>query len=187
MIRSVTVYCASSSGNRALYKEAAHALGTFLGEHKLNLVYGGAHVGLMGVCADAVLGAGGKVIGVIPEQLVQREVAHTALSELFVVKTMHERKQKMVDLGDAFVALPGGFGTLDEVFEIATWAQLAIHQKPIVLINVSGYYDHLLKFLDHAVGEGLLAANNRAHIAHVQSVAELSRYLLPIESASAPR
>lgn len=179
MIRRVTVYCASSLGKQSGYREAAHALGTLIGKRQLSLVYGGAHIGLMGVCADAVLRAGGKVIGVIPEQLLQREVAHTSLSELLVVKTMHERKQKMVDLGDAFIALPGGFGTLDEVFEIATWAQLAIHQKPIVLINVAGYYDHLLAFLDHAVNEGLLHASNRAHIKHVASVAELETLLLP--------
>lgn len=173
MIRAVTVYCASAAGNDARFSQAAKELGAALAGRNVALVYGGAHVGLMGLVADSARERGGKVIGVIPERLVEREVAHKGLSELVVVETMHERKQRMADLADAFVALPGGLGTLDELFEIATWQQLGMHQKPVVLVNVAGYYDHLLGFLNHAQANGLLQPQNRAIIQQVPDVQSL--------------
>jgi uncharacterized protein (TIGR00730 family) len=179
MIRAVTVYCASAAGFDARVSEAAQALGTALSGRGVALVYGGAHVGLMGLVADSARAGGGKVIGVIPERLVEREVAHTNLTELVVVETMHERKQRMADLADAFVALPGGLGTLDELFEIATWQQLGMHQKPVVLVNVGGYYDHLLAFLNHAQDQGLLQPQNRAIVQQVPDVPALVSLLFP--------
>lgn len=133
-----------------MYRQAASALGRGLADAGLGLVYGGAHVGLMGAIADAALAGGGKVIGVIPKKLVKRELGHRHLTELHVVDTMHQRKAKMADRADAFVALPGGLGTLDEFFEVLTWAQLEIHHKPCLLLNTDGYFDDLLRFLDVA-------------------------------------
>jgi uncharacterized protein (TIGR00730 family) len=166
--RRVCVFCGSSDGSRDEYREAAIALGRYLGEARLGLVYGGAHVGLMGVLADSALASGSEVIGVIPRTLAVREVAHRRLTKLYVVETMHQRKAKMVRLSDAFVALPGGFGTLDEFFEVLTWSQLGIHRKPSLLVNTCGYFDGLLQFLDTAVEQGFLRPENRAliHQAH---------------------
>jgi uncharacterized protein (TIGR00730 family) len=144
-----------------VYAENARRLGVALAARNLGLVYGGGHIGLMGVLADAVLEAGGEVIGVIPQALVERELAHGRLSELLVVATMHERKARMADLADGFAALPGAFGTADELFEILTWAQLALHRKPIGLLNVSGFFDPLLAWLDRAEREGFLRADHR--------------------------
>jgi uncharacterized protein (TIGR00730 family) len=149
------------------YRAAAVALGRLLGEAGLGLVYGGAQVGLMGALADAALENGSEVIGVIPRSLAGIEVAHQGLSRLVLVGTMHERKATMAQEADAFIALPGGFGTLDEFFEILTWAQLGIHTKPCVLVNTAGYYDHLLSFLQVAIGQGFLKPENNALI-HVQ-------------------
>lgn len=160
-LRNVCVFCGSSNGNRPVYAESARRLGTLLAARGLGVVYGGAHCGLMGALADAALSAGGRVIGVIPEALQAKEIAHTGLTELRVVATMHERKALMAELADAFIALPGGFGTLDEFCEILTWAQLGIHRKPCGLLNLEGYYDPLLRLFDHAVGEGLLRRANR--------------------------
>ena len=143
------------------YGDAARALGAVLISRDLGLVYGGGAVGLMGLLADTVLEGGGHVIGVIPRPLVDREVAHGGLSELRVVGSMHDRKAQMAHLADAFIALPGGLGTLEELLEIWTWAQLGIHRKPCGLLNVEGYYDRLLEFLDHAVGENFIAQKNR--------------------------
>ncbi|MCC6807275.1 MAG: TIGR00730 family Rossman fold protein [Deltaproteobacteria bacterium] len=171
--KTVTIYCASASGFDARFAEAARALGAALAGRGVAIAYGGAHVGLMGMTADAAREAGGRVIGVIPERLVEREVAHENLTELVVVDTMHERKRQMADLGDAFVAMPGGLGTLDELFEIATWSQLGMHTKPIVLLNVAGYFDHLIAFLNHAEESGLLQARNRAIIQQVADVPAL--------------
>jgi hypothetical protein len=154
-MKRVCVYCGSSPGGHAAYREAARALGTSLVRTNLQLVYGGGDVGLMGEVANAVLDAGGAAIGVIPEFLVP-QVSHRRLTALHVVPTMHERKQLMADLSDAFIALPGGFGTLEEVTEVLTWAQLGLHPKPCGLLNVAGYFDHLLAFLDHAVREGFI-------------------------------
>jgi uncharacterized protein (TIGR00730 family) len=144
-----------------MYSDAARQLGRLLAGRGLGLVYGGGHVGLMGILADAVLTAGGRVVGVIPQDLVDRELAHTGLSELIVVDTMHQRKAIMAERSDAFVALPGGYGTLDETFEILTWAQLGLHDKPVGLLNVSGFFDGLLAWIDRAVREDFVKPKNR--------------------------
>jgi len=149
----ICVFTGSSEGRRPSYRAAAGDLGRILVQRGFELVYGGARVGLMGAVADAVLAAGGRVIGVIPEALVAREVAHTGLTELRVVSSMHERKATMADLSDGFIALPGGWGTLEELFEVLTWGQLGLHGKPCGLLNVDGYFDPLLAFLRHAVDE----------------------------------
>jgi uncharacterized protein (TIGR00730 family) len=169
----VTVFCGSSSGSRPSYREAAASLGRVLAERGIGLVYGGADVGLMGVLADAALAGRGEVVGVIPESLVQREVAHGGLSDLRVVTSMHQRKAVMADLGDAFVALPGGLGTLEELFEILTWAQLGIHRKPVGLLDVDGYFDPLLAMLDHATREGFVRPEHRAMVASATGAHEL--------------
>lgn len=147
----VAVYCGSRSGNEPLYAEKAKELGEFFGKNGIDLVFGGGHVGLMGITADAVLASGGKAYGVIPEHLVNRELAHPGLTELFVVKDMHERKAKMAELADGFVALPGGIGTLEEIFEVWTWAQLGMHRKPCAFYNVNGFYDSLLQMVETMV------------------------------------
>ncbi len=147
MTLSVAVYCGSRFGNRPAYTHAAHALGRLLAERGACVVYGGGRVGLMGAVADAALAAGGRVVGVIPQALMDREVGHTGLSELHVVQTMHERKHLMAERADAFVALPGGIGTLEEIYEVWSWQQLGYHDKPVALLNVDGYYDPLLEFM----------------------------------------
>jgi uncharacterized protein (TIGR00730 family) len=170
--RRVCVFCGSNIGLRPEYLGEAVSLGRLLGKAGLGLVYGGARVGLMGALADAALANGGEVIGVIPRSLAAVEVAHAGLSRLYVVDTMHERKALMAQEADAFVALPGGFGTLDEFFEILTWAQLGIHTKPCLMVNTGGYYDHLLSFLEVAIEEGFLKGENRAYIHVVGNAAE---------------
>jgi uncharacterized protein (TIGR00730 family) len=155
-IRRVCVFTGSQVGNRPGYAEHARRLGRLLAEHGIGLVYGGGSVGLMGVIADAALEAGAEVIGVIPEVLMIREVTHPGLTDLRVVDTMHERKALMNELSDAFIAMPGGFGTLDELFEAITWAQLGLHRKPIGILNIDGYYDGLLAFLEHAAAEAFI-------------------------------
>ncbi|MDK2125998.1 LOG family protein [Parachitinimonas caeni] len=152
-MKKVCVFCGSRDGAKPEYVAAARALGAELARRDLALVYGGGKVGLMGVIADAVLEAGGKVYGVMTEFLVAREVAHYGLTELQVVKTMHERKALMAEMADGFIAMPGGFGTFDELFEIITWAQLGVHSKPIALLNTSGYFNPLLQMVDHAIAE----------------------------------
>lgn len=159
---NVCVFCASSLGDSPVYADAARALGDTLARRGHGLVYGGGKVGLMGVLADAALAAGGRVIGVIPQSLVDRELAHDALSELFVVRTMHERKQLMHYYASAFIALPGGFGTFDELFETLTWGQLGMHQKPCGLLDVDGYFRPLVELLDGAVRAQLLRLEHRA-------------------------
>jgi uncharacterized protein (TIGR00730 family) len=158
----ICVYCGSRHGAQPAYAEAARAFGTLVGRQGHGLVYGGGNVGLMGVVADAVLAAGGPVIGVIPEALVQREVGHQGLSEQHVVPDMHVRKRLMAERADAFVALPGGIGTLEELYEVWTWRQLGYHDKPVGLLNVRGFYDELLAFMDHTVSEGFLDPAQRA-------------------------
>jgi uncharacterized protein (TIGR00730 family) len=160
-MKRVCVFCGSNPGAREDYRSSAQALARALAGRALALVYGGGNVGLMGVLADSMLQAGGEVIGVIPRTLVAKEVAHRGVTELHIVDTMHERKALMNDLSDAFIALPGGFGTLDEFFEILTWSQLGIHRKPSGLLNVVGYYDRLLAMLDHAVAERFLLPEYR--------------------------
>lgn len=162
MLRSVCVFAGSSTGARAGYADAARALGRELAARGCTLVYGGGNVGLMGILAQTVMDSGGRVIGVIPEALVRREVAHYAITELRVVDSMHERKALMSELSDGVIALPGGLGTLEELFEMLTWAQLGIHGKPVALFNAGGYYDALLGFLDRAVDEGFLRSKHRA-------------------------
>ena len=157
----ITVFCASSAGFDPQYGEAARALGQFLAKQNITLIYGGGRVGLMGILADAVLAEGGQAIGVIPQFLLDLEVGHTGLTELLVVKSMHERKLRMAELGDGVIALPGGFGTLEELIEILTWSQLALHGKPVGILNTNGYYNLLRQFFDHMVEEGLLKPQNR--------------------------
>ena len=160
--RRVAVYCGSADGNDAAFLAEARALGKAVAEAGMGVVYGGANVGLMGAMADAALAAGAEVIGVLPEVLAGREIAHTGLTRLESVATMHQRKARMVALADAFLILPGGYGTLDEMLEIITWSQLRLHAKPCILINTLGYWDGLLAFLDTTVAAGFLKAENRA-------------------------
>jgi hypothetical protein len=160
--RSVCVFCASSNGTQPVFLEAANALGQTIAERRWRLVYGGAHVGLMGAMADAALAAGGAVTGVIPRGLVEREIAHRGLTELVETGSMHERKAEMARRADAFLVLPGGLGTLDEMCEMLTWSLLGIHQKPIVLINIADYWDAFLGMLDASVTAGFLRSAHRA-------------------------
>jgi uncharacterized protein (TIGR00730 family) len=160
-MRSVCIFCGSNPGERPEYRAAAVELAERLARSGRRVVYGGARVGIMGAVADAALAAGGEVVGVIPEALVSREVAHRGLTELLVVDSMHTRKATMSALSDAFVVLPGGLGTLEELFEVWTWAQLGIHDKPIGLLDVAGYWQPLESFLDHAVAEGFVRAPHR--------------------------
>jgi uncharacterized protein (TIGR00730 family) len=183
----VCVFCGSSSGVRASYGEAARTFGELLAQAGIGLVYGGAQVGLMGVVADAVLARGGEVIGVIPNGLVAREVAHRGLSDLRVVSSMHERKALMAELSDAFVALPGGIGTLEELFEVWTWAQLGIHTKPCALLNVDGFYDSLAGFLDHVVDQGFLRANQREMLIVERDPAALLQRFADYQHPEAPK
>ena len=157
----ICIFCGSSTGFRPLYADVARAMGRALTQRRLGLVYGGGCVGLMGTIADAVMQDGGQVIGVIPEALVERELAHGDVTEMIVVRSMHERKAKMAELSDAFIAMPGGYGTFEEFCEIITWAQLGLHQKPCGILNVDGYYDPLLALFDRAVSEGFLHPANR--------------------------
>jgi uncharacterized protein (TIGR00730 family) len=161
-VRRVCVFCGSSPGARPAYGDAAEELARLLVEEGIGVVYGGGAVGLMGRLADAVVAAGGEAIGVMPEALVSREIGHNGLTELRVVGSMHERKALMADLADAFVALPGGLGTVEELFEIYTWAQLGLHRKPCGLLDVEGYYDGIARFLAHAVEERFLLEEHRA-------------------------
>ncbi|HEY2381664.1 MAG TPA: TIGR00730 family Rossman fold protein [Terriglobia bacterium] len=160
-MKRVCVFCGSSSGIQPVYADAARALGAVLASRGIGLVYGGGNVGLMGVVADAVMENRGTVIGVIPEALVNRELAHRAVTELIVVHSMHERKARMAELSDGFIALPGGYGTFEEFCEIITWAQLGMHRKPCAILNVEGYYDPLLALFDRAVSEGFVYSSNR--------------------------
>jgi uncharacterized protein (TIGR00730 family) len=161
-MNSICVYCGSSVGSRGEYAQAAAEVGRLLAERGLRIVYGAGKVGLMGVLADAALQAGGEVIGVIPRALVARELAHDGVSELRIVDSMHERKALMADLSDGFLALPGGFGTMEELCEMLTWLQLGIHQKPCGLLNTLGYYDHLIAMFDRAVDDRFLRPQHRA-------------------------
>jgi uncharacterized protein (TIGR00730 family) len=160
-MRRLCVFCGSNSGGRSAYDACARQLGEALARRGLGLVYGGGHVGIMGTLADAALGAGGEAVGVIPQALVDKELAHGGLTQLHIVATMHQRKALMADLADGFIALPGGFGTADELFEILTWAQLGLHAKPIGLVNVAGYFNALLAWLDHTVREHFVRAEHR--------------------------
>jgi uncharacterized protein (TIGR00730 family) len=160
-MRRIAIYCGSSRGNDPVFENAAVQLARYLVSEGIGIVYGGGNVGIMGIIADAALAAGGEVIGVIPESLLAKELGHQGCTELHITRSMHERKQLMVDLSDAFIALPGGFGTLDELFETLTWLQLGFHGKPVGLLNVAGFFDPLLTFLDHMTSAGFLKAEHR--------------------------
>jgi len=182
-IQRLCVFCGSSSGTRPVYAEAAAQLGGDLAKSKIALVFGGGRVGLMGILADSVLAAGGKAIGVMPRALVEKEIAHTSLTELHVVESMHQRKSLMADLADAFLLLPGGFGSWEEFCEVLTWLQLGIHRKPCAILNVAGYYNGLLSLADHALAEGFLRpAHHRMVIVADHAQAALSQ----LTSASIP-
>lgn len=178
-MKSVCVYCGSSPGRLKAYADAARSLARALVDRGLSLVYGGASIGIMGLIADTVLDHGGDAVGVIPEALLRKEVAHGGLSELHVTRSMHERKTRMAELSDGFVAMPGGIGTFEEIFEVWSWARLGFHQKPCGLLNVGGYYDTLAGFLDHAVAERFIQKRFRAMLM-VEREAEplLERFLL---------
>ncbi|MBP0596079.1 TIGR00730 family Rossman fold protein [Paraburkholderia sp. LEh10] len=190
-MKAVCVYCGSSNGAKPLYRDAAKAFGRALVAANLSLVYGGGKVGLMGVIADEVMAAGGRAIGVIPELLVDKEVGHDGLSELHVVPDMHHRKKMMANLSDAFVALPGGAGTLEELFEVYTWAQLGYHHKAVAVLNIDGFYDPLISLLGHTVQEGFM---RQAYFDILQIdtdpaalIAKLQRYQPPVADKWADR
>lgn len=171
--KNVCVFCGSRSGHSPLYEEAAQELGMAIAQKNYKLVYGGGRVGLMGTVADATLNLGGEVIGVIPKQIVELEVAHQTLTELRIVESMHERKATMEALSDKVVVLPGGFGTLDELNEILTWKQLGYHQMPIYILNINNYFNKFLEFVDHAVKEGFLTKDHQEYMIVCSSVKEL--------------
>lgn len=176
-MKSICVYCGSNAGNKPVYAERAQALGARIAADGLQLVYGGGNVGLMGIVADAVLAHGGEVVGVIPEQLVQWEVAHKGVTRLEVVANMHERKARMFDLADAFVALPGGFGTLDEMFEMLTWRQLGLGKKPCAFLDVDGFYAPLIGMIDRMVEERFLHAEQRQDLWHGEDIDALFAWM----------
>ena len=163
-IKRLAVYCGSATGNQPYFAESAQATARAMVSRGIDLVYGGGRLGLMGLVADSVLELGGKVYGVIPEALVNLEVAHTGVTELYTVANMHERKAKMTDLADAFIAIPGGIGTLDELFEAWSWNALGYHAKPFCLLNVEGFWDGLIDFMDHATSSGFLSEQRRAQL-----------------------
>jgi uncharacterized protein (TIGR00730 family) len=182
-IQSLCVFCGSNAGARPEYADAAQGLGRFAAERGINLVYGGGRVGLMGALADACLAAGGQVVGVIPQALASKELAHAGCTELHVVESMHERKALMTELSDAFVALPGGIGTFEELFEVWTWGQLGFHKKPCGLLNPAGFYDRLIEFLEHTRDEGFMQAEHLQMLARADDpatlLAALERYKPP--------
>lgn len=181
-IKTVCVYCGSSANVSELYRHAATRLGRLLAENNLKLVYGGGKSGLMGLVAEGVLAGGGDASGVIPHHIANREISHTGLTELHMVDTMHERKQMMVDMADAFVILPGGLGTLDEFFEIMTWRQLSLHDKPIIIVNIEGYWSPLLILIDRLIDQGFARESDRQMLQVVESVDDV-----PAALATAPR
>lgn len=186
-MKRLCVFCGSAAGRDPAYRAAARALGLLLPSRGLGLVYGGGHVGLMGIVADAALAAGGEVIGVLPRGLQAREVGHERLSELRVVDTMHERKAAMAELAGGFIALPGGMGTLEETAEVLTWSQLGIHRKPVGLLNVNGYWRPLVGFFDHAVAEGFLRPEHRALLLVEEEPAALIDRMLAWRPPELPR
>ena len=181
-MKRLAVYCGSSMGNDPAFRAAAQALGEAMAERGIGLVYGGGKLGLMGVVADAVLGNGGEAYGVIPQALIDLEVAHQGLTELHTVVTMHERKAKMTELTDAFVALPGGIGTYDELFEAWTWNALGYHAKAFALLNVSGFWNDMIRFLDHATASGFMSPRRRAQLLVAESIEEV---LAALDAAAA--
>jgi hypothetical protein len=186
-MRRVCVFCGSSIGQQPAYAESARVMGTLLARRRLGLVYGGGHVGLMGVVADAVLKAGGEAIGVIPQSLADREIAHGGLTQLHVVDSMHTRKAMMAELSDAFVAMPGGVGTFEEFFEAVTWTQLGLHRKPCGLLNVNGFYSPLAAFIDQAVTEGFIKPVHRTAIVVDSDPARLLDTLATVKLPDVPK
>lgn len=186
-MRSVAVYCGSNPGSRPVYAETAARIGRMLAEAGIAVVFGGGKVGLMGTVADSALAAGGEVIGVIPEQLVQLEVAHAGVTRLEVVSTMHERKRRMFDLSDGFIALPGGFGTLDEMFEMLTWRQLGIGDKPCAFLDVQGFFEPLVAMMDRMVGERFLHADQRRDLWHGDDPESMLRWMREYTPAEASK
>jgi len=172
-MKSITVFCGSSFGSDEIYKEQAYLIGKTLAKENICLIYGGANVGLMGAVADGAIQNGGKAIGVLPHFLQSKEIAHTHLTELIVVETMHERKTKMNDLSDGVIVLPGGYGTLEEFFEMITWAQLGLHKKPIAILNINGFYDDLIKLVQTMVDKGFLKQINQEMLLVSDSIDEL--------------
>ena len=184
-IKSICLYCGSSSDTRNSHRNAAREFGTLLAREEITLVFGGGQIGLMGLAADAALAAGGNVIGVIPDFLVEREVGHHACTQLFTTKTMHERKQIMAELSDAFAILPGGLGTLDETFEIVTWRQLGLHDKPIVLVNIDSYWDPLLILLKQMAHENYIPQQKGEFysvVSSIQDVVPAVRSMPPVQT-----
>ena len=179
---SICVYCGSRAGELPAYTEAAHSVGTWIGQHGGQLVYGGGRTGLMGIVAASTKAAGGRVIGVIPQALVDKEVANEACDELHIVSNMHERKAMMADRCDAFLALPGGIGTFEELFEVWTWRQLGYHDKPIGLLNVENYYSSMLSFLESSVNQGFMGAWQMDLIRSSNNMAELLKFLVEASS-----
>jgi uncharacterized protein (TIGR00730 family) len=186
-MKSICVYCGSNAGNKPVYAERAQALGARIASEGLQLIYGGGNVGLMGIVADAVLVNGGEVVGVIPEQLVQWEVAHKGLTRLEVVANMHERKARMFDLADAFIALPGGFGTLDEMFEMLTWRQLGLGKKACAFLDVDGFYSPLMGMIDRMVEERFLHAEQRQDLWHGEDIDILFAWMRDYTPAQADK
>ncbi|MEE9101152.1 TIGR00730 family Rossman fold protein [Pseudomonas nitroreducens] len=186
-LRSICVFCGASPGATPIYQEAAEALGRHLAERGIRLVYGGGAVGLMGMVADAALAAGGEVIGIIPQSLKEAEIGHKGLTRLEVVDGMHARKARMAELSDAFIALPGGLGTLEELFEVWTWGQLGYHGKPLGLLEVNGFYEPLLTFLDHLVQERFVRPQHREMLQRASSPAELIDALQAWTPSAAPK
>ncbi len=182
-MKRILIYCGSAKGNHIAYEQAAMATAQELVKRNLGLVYGGGNVGLMGVMADEVLRLGGEVMGVIPQRLMEKEVGHTGLTELFVVNDMHERKAKMFELSDACIALPGGIGTMEELFEAFTWSQLGFHHKPCGVLNINGYYDSLNTLMQHMVDSGFLLQQHKDQLVFEQTIPELFDTLLTKENA----
>ncbi len=185
-MKSLAVFCGSSNGHAPLYVRHARELGRALAHRDITLVYGGGCIGLMGQLADAALLAGGKVVGVIPKSLLEREVAHLSLTELIVTETMHERKSIMADRAQGFIALPGGFGTLDELFEILTWAQLGIHKRPIALLNSGGFFDQLLGWINHVANSGFIRQHDTDRLLVGTEPEPLLELLLASHAVDAP-
>jgi hypothetical protein len=186
-MQSLCVFCGSSCGSDPAFRQAAEALGRALTQRGIRLVYGGGNIGLMGVIADQVLRDGGQVIGVIPRQLVEKELAHHGVTELQIVGSMHERKARMAALADGFIALPGGYGTVEEFSEVLTWNQLGLHQKPMGILNVAAYYGHFLRFLDHAVAMRLLRAEHRQLVLESEHAEELLQRMIDWRAAPQPK
>ena len=186
-MKTIAVYCGSSSGNNVVYKENARATGRFLAQKGIDLIFGGGKVGLMGVLADAALEAGGKVTGVIPGFLQTKEVAHEKLNELIVVENMHARKALIQEMSDGFIALPGGYGTLEEFFEMLTWGQLGLHPKPVGLLNIAGFFDHILASLDHMVQEGFVHKINREMVLCDRKTEDLFEQMQAYRAPTVPK